>query len=367
MPTFDGNLALFQENAGNVYNAIEFRRHFQAHTNTRAGVLRDNDFACSVVGINVVVQPGSAYISDTGGTSFGQYFARSVDDATTAPAIPITNNPSAGLRTDIVTLRILDTARGDGSNNCSIVYEVGTTVSAFARSLVLYQHQIQPSSQTVDPGSQIDRRQFAGTYQGITRCTTAGRPLLASIGDAIYDTTTSTIYTWSGSAWVASGSPVGTLVSTVATVAPAGWLLCNGQTIASGATVYPDLWAIAPVVAGSITWGRSATSLIIPDLRGRTVAGVDNMGGVAANRVTAASGVAGTTLSAVGGNELLASHTHPYGDYYPNGGFGVQVGGSFTAFVYNLLGDAARTTGGAGSGGSQNVQPTMMLNYIIKL
>jgi microcystin-dependent protein len=365
MPTFDGNLALFQENAGNVYNAIEFRRQFQAHTNTRAGVLRDNDFACAVVGTNVVVQTGSAYVSDTGGTSFGYYFARTVDDATTAPAVPITPNFTGGARTDIVTLRILDTARGDGSNNCSIVYEVNTTVSVFARSLVLFQLVVANGGTTVT--SSTDRRQFAGTYQGITRCTTAGRPLSPSIGDAIYDTTTSTIYTWSGSAWVASGSPVGTLVSTVATVAPAGWLLCNGQTIASGATVYPDLWAIAPVVAGSITWGRSATSLIIPDLRGRTVAGVDNMGGVAANRVTASSGVAGTTLSAVGGNELLASHTHPYGDYYPNGGFGVQVGGSFTAFVYNLLGDAARTTGGAGSGGSQNVQPTMMLNYIIKL
>jgi hypothetical protein len=91
------------------------------------------------------------------------------------------------------------------------------------------------------------------------------------------------------------------------------------------------------------------------------------MGGVAANRVTAGSGITGTTLSAVGGNEYLANHSHPYGDYYPNGFFGVQVGASFSAFVYNLLGDAARTTTPVGGGSSQNVQPTIMLNYIIKL
>lgn len=206
MPTFDGNLALFQENAGNVYNAIEFRRHFQAHTNTRAGVLRDNDFACSVVGTDVVVQTGSAYISDTGGTNFGYYFARTVDDATTAPVIPITPNFTGGPRTDIVTLRILDTARGDGSNNCSIVYETNTTVSVFARSLVLFQLVIATGGTTVT--SSLDRRRFAGTYQGITRCTSGTRPTTPSEGDFAYETDTDAEIYYDGAIWKRTGDQI---------------------------------------------------------------------------------------------------------------------------------------------------------------
>ena len=51
----------------------------------------------------------------------------------------------------------------------------------------------------------------------------------------------------------------------------------------------------------------ASTSFLIPDCRGRTRAGDDNMGGTAANRITnAVSGFDGSALGAAGGSE---SHT----------------------------------------------------------
>lgn len=209
MPTFDSNLALFQENSGNAYNAIEFRRHFQAHTNSRAGVLRSNDFACSVVGNTIVIQPGSAYIADSTGSQRGNYFARSIDDSTTAPALPIPPYSGPGNRTDIVTLRILDNAAvpPDGSNNCAIVYEQNTTVSLSARSLVLFQLDVTPAGTYIN---QLDRRQFAGTYQGITRCTSGTRPTVPtpSEGDFAYETDTDAEIYYDGAIWKRTGDQI---------------------------------------------------------------------------------------------------------------------------------------------------------------
>ena len=261
MPTFDGNLALFQENAGNVYNAIEFRRQFQAHTNTRAGVLRDNDFSCAVVGTNVVVQTGSAYVSDTGGTSFGYYFARTVDDATTAPAVAITPNFTGGARTDIVTLRILDTARGDASNNCSIVYEVATTVSAFARSLVLFQLTVANGGTTVT--SSTDRRQFAGTYQGITRCTSGTHPTSPSEGDFAYETDTDAEIYYDGAIWKRTGDQI-PHSSAIGVVSPwAVWNFINPNVFSFiGGFVHPDA-AQRAAITMSFVKQRADTKLLM--------------------------------------------------------------------------------------------------------
>jgi microcystin-dependent protein len=50
--------------------------------------------------------------------------------------------------------------------------------------------------------------------------------------------------------------------------------------------------------------GDGSTTFNIPDLRGRLVPGLDNMGGSAANRITnAGSGIVGTTIGASGGAE----------------------------------------------------------------
>jgi len=63
--------------------------------------------------------------------------------------------------------------------------------------------------------------------------------------------------------------PIGTVVPTVRTSAPANWLLLNGLTIAGGQTLYPELWAIVPA-----SW-QSGVDLVLPNAAGRLLVGVD--------------------------------------------------------------------------------------------
>jgi len=58
--------------------------------------------------------------------------------------------------------------------------------------------------------------------------------------------------------------PVGTIVETLWTTDPIGYLLLDGRTIASGATAYPVLWPIATI------W-QSGTDLVLPNTPGKMV------------------------------------------------------------------------------------------------
>lgn len=86
--------------------------------------------------------------------------------------------------------------------------------------------------------------------------------------------------------------PAGTVVDTVRTTAPSGWLLFNGATVANAQTTYPALWAVAPA-----SW-KSGSSLVMPN---------------AANRVAIGAGT--TALGAVGGSN---THTLAAGNLPPH-------------------------------------------------
>lgn len=86
-------------------------------------------------------------------------------------------------------------------------------------------------------------------------------------------------------------------------------VLPYGQTLLRAS--YPQLWAKAQadIAAGNTFYnnGNGTTTFGIGDMRGRVVAGKDDMGGTAAERLTTpGSGVNGTALGATGGAE---SHT----------------------------------------------------------
>lgn len=94
--------------------------------------------------------------------------------------------------------------------------------------------------------------------------------------------------------------PVGSVFSYAGSSAPSQYLLCDGSEVSE--TTYAALFA----ALGTQFNNGSETSgyFRIPDLRGRVVAGIDNMGGSAASRLTSGgSGVTGTTRGAVGGAE----------------------------------------------------------------
>lgn len=160
--------------------------------------------------------------------------------------------------------------------------------------------------------------------------------------------------------------PTGSLVAYAGAAAPAGWLLCAGQAV-SRAT-YGALYTALGGAASPYGQGDGSTTFNLPDLRGRVPAGKDDMDGGAANRLTATgSGVNGAELGAAGGAEThtltveqIPAHTHSISR---TSGFGLQ----------SALGVASGANLGTQSTGSRgqdaphnNVQPTIVTNYIIK-
>ena len=174
----------------------------------------------------------------------------------------------------------------------------------------------------------------------------------------------------------AAATPTGVILPYGGASAPTDFLLCHGQSVST--STYADLHAVI-----GYTYGGSGSNFNLPDIRGRVVAGQDDMGGSSANRLTNQSGgLNGDTLGATGGSEThtlstaqMPSHTHTgevqvREDYNgnPNNvtltktplGFG-DTRGSNTASAPAV--DLNNTGGGQAH---NNVQPTIILNYIIK-
>lgn len=160
----------------------------------------------------------------------------------------------------------------------------------------------------------------------------------------------------------------GVVLAFAGTTAPTGWLMCAGQAVSR--TTYAALFAVIGTTYGA---GDGTTTFNVPDLRGRVIAGVDNMGGTAANRLTAGgSGVAGT-LGAAGGAEThtltetqMPSHSHKASDPFNDTGVGWNVMGGGSQGRLPSHQYAAQTTYAGGGGAHNNTQPTMCENYIIR-
>lgn len=180
---------------------------------------------------------------------------------------------------------------------------------------------------------------------------------------------------------------IGSVFDFAGSVAPLGFLMCYGQAVSR--SDYSGLWTVIGATYGA---GDGSTTFNVPDLRGRVVAGKDDMGGTSANRLTNQSGgLNGDVLGATGGAEThtlttaqLAAHAHSgttdSGCSHSHT-FGVRQGGATSPQIASqnwgpstatVSTDAAGahthtfTTGNAGSGSAHNnVQPTMALNKII--
>lgn len=158
--------------------------------------------------------------------------------------------------------------------------------------------------------------------------------------------------------------PSGALMPFAGSSAPAGWLLCYGQTVSR--TQYGELFAVLGETYGA---GDGSTTFVLPDLRGRVVAGVDNMGGSAASRLTSTTITGGGDAPGeVGGAQTHTLTTTEMPSHSHNVLYNAGAGGA-NALAWNAgvtQGSIAWTTATGGGGAHNNVQPTMVLNYIIK-
>lgn len=206
---------------------------------------------------------------------------------------------------------------------------------------------------------------------------------------------------------------------------PSGWVFADGKTIgnaSSGATgranadteaLFLLTWnsfpnSVRPIqdsTGTASTRGISAAAdfaankrLPIRDMRGYTAAGLDNLGGTAANRITnAGSGINGDILGANGGAQNVTlstgempSHSHAAGTLTAAsaGSHSHTLNGEGSSGTGNVLETSSNTptttvttsvagahthslTGSTGTEGSGqahlNMQPTTIVNYIIKL
>lgn len=182
--------------------------------------------------------------------------------------------------------------------------------------------------------------------------------------------------------------PSGIIVDYGGATAPAGWLLCYGQAISR--TTYAPLFTAIGTTYGT---GDGSTTFNLPDKRGRVSAGQDDMGGSSADRLTNQSGgLNGDTLGATGGAEtvtldatMIPSHTHTAsvtdpghthvlkgasdsntdGQYIAGNNQNTTSGNHVTESATTGISVSNSSTGGGGA--HNNVQPTIILNSIIKI
>lgn len=164
---------------------------------------------------------------------------------------------------------------------------------------------------------------------------------------AVYNTTAQNI------SFIASNSelPIGCVLPYAGSEAPSGYLICDGSEV--NAVSHPDLVEFLsdkPFGAGPTGTPK------LPDLRGYTVAGA---GGslLSQNTLGKSGGSKDITLEL----SQIPAHQHLYDK---KADCGVQVLGGQGACVGDVNGGATSESGGGQP--HSNVQPTLLLNFIIK-
>jgi microcystin-dependent protein len=123
---------------------------------------------------------------------------------------------------------------------------------------------------------------------------------------------------------------------------------------------------------------NNTSAFNVPDLRSRAIFGVGAVGRIT-NTGTDNSGINGQVLGAAGGDQRMHQHTHTQNSHSHSLNRLTWAGGTTgSATIYNTRTNEAfsvndgtagttATNNNTGTGGSQNMPPTIILNYIIKI
>jgi microcystin-dependent protein len=168
-------------------------------------------------------------------------------------------------------------------------------------------------------------------------------------------------------------TPAGSIVAFGGTVAPAGWLLCDGTQVSR--TTYAELFAVIGTAFGS---GDGLTMFHLPDLRGRFLRGRAAGQTTDPDRASrSAMNTGGNTGDEVGSvqDDQFESHTHTGPSHTHTTPVASGSGSTFDKLWGGLDGDAGsvnRTSSSSGtgacgtSGGSETRPINAYVNFIIK-
>lgn len=321
----DGYAIRLQSASGGTYVSVSAGDNLEASCDGSAsGMVRNTTAVANAAGSTTQVQFNSS------GAMAGS--ANLTFDGTTLAVVGLTNSGNT----------VLGDAGGDTLTINSNAMAIPNTLNVGSNTLYL-----SPSGTQVGIGT---------TTVGSNMLTVAGTVASTAGGFVFPDSTTQT---------TAVTAPAASMMVFAGASAPSGWLLCFGQAISR--TTYAALFSAVSTTYGI---GDGTTTFNLPDMRGRVAAGADNMGGSAAGRLTSTTmSPDGNTLGATGGTQThtlitaeMPAHTHSVPAQITNG---VDIGGGGAYLSAGLLNNGTSTSTGGGDA-HLNVQPTLVLNYIIK-
>ncbi len=189
-------------------------------------------------------------------------------------------------------------------------------------------------------------------------------PIALILGGGIWGGTAQHTHRSADQGGVISWIPTGFVGCYAGASPPANTLEAYGQAVSR--ITYGGLFGHLGTTHGA---GDGVTTFNLPDLRGRVMIGMDNMGGSAANRITSASvgGANSTTLGGAGGAQThtmtvaeMPSHTHAMNGVYAD----VAFSSNNTVLQYDpAIGENTLATGGGSA--HNNTQPWLALKCVI--
>jgi microcystin-dependent protein len=173
--------------------------------------------------------------------------------------------------------------------------------------------------------------------------------------------------------------PPGSIVAFGGAIAPPGWAICDGS-IRNGTD--PAFAALFGVIAKTYGIGDGgATSFQLPDLRGRAAIGAGQSPGLTARALAAKPGTELITQVPSHSHSVnlttssAGAHSHSFDGWSASGGsvrfVDTAIASSTTTYTTSTAGahthSVSGVTGATGVSGVDNLPPSLVLNYIIKL
>jgi microcystin-dependent protein len=162
--------------------------------------------------------------------------------------------------------------------------------------------------------------------------------------------------------------PLGTILPFASESVPTGWMLCDGSEVPI--SEYQELFDVIGTTYGagdSAFWAQvffPATTFNIPDLRGRTIIGANDMGGEQSNILA----IHQAAIGQIGGEEMhqlteaeMPSHSHDFSRTVGSASLTTGPSSGSTPTSTNW-----QTNTAGGDQPHNNMQPYMALNFIIK-